>query len=98
MKTVQLKKKESRELLMLKKLNHENIINLRQIDNFSNPPPSIIKSIFITKFVDNEHNKTRTLEKWEYIGMGFRILRYLTMHYFSKLKTEAQKKKRRIYL
>ena len=32
MKTVQLKKKESRELLMLKKLNHENIINLRKIN------------------------------------------------------------------
>lgn len=29
MKTVQLKKKESRELHMLKKISHENIINLR---------------------------------------------------------------------
>jgi len=29
MKTVQLKKRESRELIMLKKMNHENIINLR---------------------------------------------------------------------
>ena len=34
MKTVQLKKRESRELIMLKKMNHENIINLRKIDNF----------------------------------------------------------------
>ena len=33
MKTVQLKKRESRELIMLKKMNHENIINLRKIDN-----------------------------------------------------------------
>ena len=32
MKTIQLKKKESRELLMLKKLNHENIINLRKLN------------------------------------------------------------------
>ena len=58
-----------------------------KIDNFSNPPPSIIKSIFITKFVDNEHNKTGTLEKWEYsIGLGFRILRNYSNSLFLYLK------------
>lgn len=71
MKTVQLKKKESRELHMLKKISHENIINLRYF-YFSHPKsltegPIMLNMLFDilpTTFHDEIFRKCAEDEFW----------------------------------
>jgi len=71
MKTIQLKKKESRELLMLKKLNHENIINLRyfyfsQSKGISEGPIllNLLFDIQPTTFHEEIYRRSAAEESW----------------------------------